>query len=73
MTPDDARARTRWLALVGTRLVGSAGAVFGLVLMARGHTLVPKALGAAIVVSALAMIAIVPAALAHRWRSPPRP
>ena len=63
-------ARTRWLALVGTRLAGAVGAIFGLVLIARAHSLGPKLLGAAIVLSALAMMAIVPRSLAHRWRSP---
>lgn len=62
-------ARLRWLTMVATRLLGTAGAVFGLVLTGRAHTLGPQLLGAAIVVSAVLMIAIVPRALAHRWRS----
>jgi NaMN:DMB phosphoribosyltransferase len=70
MTPDDTRARKRWLAIVGSRLAGSAGAVFGLILAARSHDWPVKVLGVAITLSALAVIAIVPASLAHRWRSP---
>jgi hypothetical protein len=70
MTPDDTRARKRWLAMVGSRLAGSAGAVFGLVLAARSHDWPVKVLGVAITLSALAVIAIVPASLAHRWRTP---
>lgn len=63
-------ARRRWLALVVTRIVGVAGAVLGLVLAARAATLGPKLLGVAIVLAALVVIAVVPASLAHRWRSP---
>ena len=63
-------ARRRWLALVGTRLAGTAGAVFGLVLAARAVAWPGKLLGVAIVLSALVVIAVVPASLAHRWRSP---
>ncbi|EGI54249.1 putative membrane protein [Sphingomonas sp. S17] len=51
------------------RLIGVAGALFGVVLASRGVAWPHKVLGVAIVLSALAMIAIVPAGLAHRWRS----
>jgi hypothetical protein len=72
--PDtDSTARTRWLAIAATRIAGSAGAIFGIILVARAHTLVPKILGVAIVLSALLMIATVPRSLAHRWRTPPSP
>ena len=63
-------ARHRWLALTATRLAGAAGAVFGVVLAGRAEALASKLLGVAIVVSAMAMMAIVPAALARRWRTP---
>ena len=66
-------ARTRWLAMVGSRIAGSLGAVFGLVLATRAHDWPTKALGIAITLSALAVIAILPASLAQRWRTPPRP
>ena len=66
----DALARRRWLAIVLTRLAGSGGAVFGLVLIGRAHELGPKLLGVALVLSALLMIALVPRALAQRWRTP---
>ncbi|WCM27599.1 hypothetical protein NDN01_01300 [Sphingomonas sp. QA11] len=71
MTDPDITARNRWLTLTLTRLAGSAGAVFGVVLLGRAQTLGPKILGVAIVLSALAMIAIVPRSLARRWRTPP--
>ena len=69
MAASPALARRRWLAVALTRVAGSAGAVFGLVLLGRAHTLGPRLLGGAIVLSALWMIAAVPRALAHRWRS----
>ena len=72
--PDPAiTARNRWLALTVTRIAGSAGAIFGLILIARAQTIAPKILGVAIVLSALLMIATVPRSLAHRWRTPPSP
>lgn len=71
MTDADATARNRWLAITLTRLAGSAGAVLGVILLARAPTIGPKLLGFAIVLSALAMMAIVPRSLAHRWRTPP--
>lgn len=71
MTEQDTTARNRWLTLTLTRLAGSAGAVFGVVLLGRAQTMGPKILGVAIVLSALAMIAIVPRSLARRWRTPP--
>ena len=64
-------ARRRWLLIVGVRIIAAAGAVFGIVLLARAPTFGPKLLGIAIVLSALTVMAIVPAAMAHRWRSPP--
>lgn len=67
---DDTLARRRWLILTLVRLAGVADAVFGLVLIGRAGTLGPKLLGLAIVLSALLLIAIVPRALARRWRSP---
>lgn len=68
MTSDP--ARPRWLALVLVRLVTASVAVLGVVLLADGEELSRKLLGGAIVVVALWTMAIVPRALAHRWRSP---
>lgn len=65
-----ATARRRWLLLVGTRLGGVFAAMFGLALAARAPDLLAKVIGIALVLSALVVIAVVPAHLAHRWRSP---
>lgn len=71
MIDSDATTRNRYLAMTATRLAGSAGALLGLVLIARADAPVPKIIGTALVLSALLMIAIVPRALAQRWRTPP--
>jgi hypothetical protein len=71
MNEDDARARSRYFALVAVRLAGTAGAVFGLFLLGRTSETLTRVLGAAIVLAALAMIALVPRSFAARWRTPP--
>lgn len=71
MTDPDRQVRNRYFALVATRLGGSAGALLGLLLIARSDATLPKVIGTALVLSALLMIAIVPRALARRWRTPP--
>ncbi len=69
MTGADRVARWRWLAISGVRLAGVAGAMLGLVIVGRAVTTGPKILGVALVLSAMLMMMIVPASLAHRWRS----
>ena len=71
MTDPDAQVRNRYFAITATRIAGSAGALLGLVLIARADAPLPKIIGTALVISALMMIAIVPRALARRWRTPP--
>ena len=63
-------ARSRWLVLVLVRLAAAFVSVLGVVLLANGEETGRKVLGAAIVIVALWTMAIVPRALAHRWRSP---
>jgi len=63
-------ARGRYFVLALSRIVTAAGAVFGLVLVAKSPTIGPKVLGLAIVVMALVVMAIVPRHLAQRWRTP---
>jgi len=70
MTDDD-RAKRRYFTIVAARLAGVAGAVFALTLIARAETLGPKLIGIALMMSALAMMAIVPRSLARQWRTPP--
>ena len=61
--------RARWFAITGVRLLGVAGALLGVVLIARAHTTGPEVIGAALVLAALYFMATVTGALAHRWRS----
>lgn len=63
-------ARRRWIALMLVRIGGIAGALLGLVLAARATEIAPKVIGVLLVLAALVVIATLPAALAHRWRSP---
>lgn len=70
MNRDDDIARNRYFMLTGVRLAGVAGAVLGLVLIGRAQAAAPKVVGTALVLAALLMIAIVPRALARRWRTP---
>lgn len=67
----DTQARNRWLVMVLVRLAGSIGAVFGVLLLGRADDTPTKVLGIAIVLAALYLIATVPRALAHKWRTPP--
>lgn len=66
-------ARTRYFIIVATRLIGVAGAVFGVVLIGRANQLYPQLVGTGLVLAALAVIAWVPRSLARRWRTPPAP
>ena len=65
-------SRARWFAINAVRLLGIAGALLGVALIAKAHTTGPKAIGAALVLAAMWFMATVTGALAHRWRSPPR-
>jgi hypothetical protein len=70
MSTPNTQARSRYFAIAATRIAGSLGAVFGLFLVAKGVVWWEKGLGIAIVLSAMYMIATVPRALAHKWRTP---
>ena len=71
MTDPDTLARQRYYTMMAVELAGVAGAVFGLVLAGRSEETGPRLLGAAIILSALAVIATVPRHMARRWRTPP--
>lgn len=71
MTEDP--ARNRYFLMVFAQIVAVAGAVFGLVILGKADTMWIRILGAAILLSGLYCIAVVPRALARRWRTPPTP
>lgn len=71
MSPEERLARRRYFTLRAIELGGVAGAIFGLILMGRFDAMPPRLLGFTIVLSAMAMIAVVPRELARRWKSRP--
>ena len=73
MTDPAAQARNRYFTMVAIRLIATAGAVFAVVLAARTPYWQLQVLAGAIILSALYMGWAVPAALAHRWRTPDEP
>ena len=68
--PTPAQSRNRYFLIVAARLAGVAGAIFGIVLIARFEQFPLKLLGGAIVLSSIYMSWTIPAALAHRWATP---
>jgi len=69
--PADRTARNRYFIMTAARLGSAAGAVFGFVLIGQAQGAPQRWLGAAIVVSAMLVMATLPRALARRWRTPP--
>ncbi|PKP93110.1 MAG: hypothetical protein CVT77_06800 [Alphaproteobacteria bacterium HGW-Alphaproteobacteria-16] len=65
-------ARNRYFLMVLAQIVAVAGAVFGLVIIGWSEAMELKLLGAAILLSGLYCVAVVPRALARRWRTPPQ-
>jgi hypothetical protein len=63
-------ARARWAAMTATRLAATLGAILGVVLLARADDWPRRILGLCIVLAALWVVAVVPRALAQRWRTP---
>ncbi|WP_448661897.1 hypothetical protein ACG3SL_14585 [Sphingomonas sp. CJ20] len=70
MTDADRLAMKRYYAIVAVNLLATAGAVFGLVLAGRAQAWEQTVLGGAILLSALYMMAVVPRAMARRWKTP---
>ena len=73
MSPAEAQARNRYYAMTAVHIVATAGAVFGLVIAGRSETWGMSILGGAIVISSLYMMAVVPRAMARRWKTPTPP
>lgn len=62
-------AQGRWFAIVAVRVAAAVGIVFGLVLLVRAFDWPTRALGIAILLAGFWCLAVVPRAMAHRWRS----
>lgn len=71
MSPEDALARRRYFMMTGVNLIATMGAIFGLIIAARSDAWEPTLLGGAIMLSALWVMAVVPRAMARKWRTPP--
>ena len=70
MSVSDGEAKRRWAIITVVRIAGAAGAVMGVILLARAPTLPPRVIGGAWTLASLWMMGIVPAALARKWRTP---
>lgn len=73
MTPTDLQARNRYFTIMAVNIAAVAGAVLGLVILGRSNTIGPTVLGGALVLAALYMMAVVPRALARKWKTPEQP
>ncbi|MDV3459037.1 hypothetical protein RZN05_18710 [Sphingomonas sp. HF-S4] len=73
MTEADRLAQKRYYMIVGVNLVATAGAVLGLLIAGRSNNWEGSILGGAILLSALYLMAVVPRAMARRWRTPEQP
>ncbi|WP_109807621.1 hypothetical protein [Sphingosinithalassobacter portus] len=71
MTESDKLARNRYFMMAGVNILAVAGAVFGLILAGRATSWELTVLGGAILLSGLYVMAVVPRAMARRWRTPP--
>lgn len=71
MSPEDALARKRYYMMAGVNLLATAGAIFGLVIAGRSNDWYGQLLGGAILLSGLYVMAVVPRAMARKWRTPP--
>lgn len=67
----EALAKKRYYMMTGVNLLGACGAFFGLVIAGRSIDWYGQILGGAIVLSALYVMAVVPKAMAAKWKSPP--
>lgn len=63
-------ARKRYFMIVAVNLVATAGAVFGLVIVGRADGGVPAYIGGGLMLAALYVMAVVPRAMARRWKTP---
>lgn len=73
MTDDDRKAQTRYYLMTLARISGAAGAVFGIVLLARAVDWPDKTIALALTLVSLFEMAVLPRWLAARWKSPPAP
>ncbi len=73
MTDEDRTAQMRYYLMTLARISGAAGAVFGIVILGRAVDWPEKAIGLALTLASLWEMAVLPRALAARWKSKPEP
>lgn len=70
MTDADRLAQKRYFMIQGVNIAACAGAVLGLLIAGRSVTSFHTILGGALILASLYVMAVVPRALAKRWRTP---
>jgi hypothetical protein len=69
-TEAERTARNRYFAITGVNLAGAMGAVLGLLIAGRAQSTELTLLGDALILTSLYVMAVVPRALARRWKTP---
>ena len=70
MTDADRLAQKRYYLMTGVNLAAAAGAVLGLLIAGRSHTTEHTLLGGALILASLYVMAVVPRAMARKWKTP---
>ena len=73
MTDADRIARNRYFLMTGVNLVAVGGAVLGLLIAGRSQDNLTSILGGALILVSLYCMAIVPRAMARKWKTPENP
>lgn len=69
MTDADRLAMKRYYLIVAVNMVGTAGAVLGLLIAGRAQEYQMTLFGATVLMSSLYVMAVVPKSLARRWKT----
>jgi membrane-anchored protein YejM (alkaline phosphatase superfamily) len=70
MTDADRLAMKRYYLIVAVNMIGTAGAVLGLLIAGRAQEYQMTLFGATVLMSSLYVMAVVPKSLARRWKTP---
>jgi hypothetical protein len=70
MTDADRLAQKRYYMMAGVNLAAAAGAVLGLLIAGRSQTTEHTLLGGALILASLYVMAVVPRAMARKWKTP---
>ncbi|HEX8302944.1 hypothetical protein [Sphingomonas sp.] len=70
MTDAERLAQKRYYLIQGVNIGACAGAVLGLLIAGRSVTTVHTMLGGALILASLYVMAVVPRAMAKRWKTP---